>query len=406
MPESIFRIAHICPDEKFTDFISEVFNEALPEHNDFYVYLTKNYKSLNFTKKTKIHTTITSNPPAHKLISIANKLSEYDLIVAHYLHPITDFILRHLTKSIPIMWSGWGADYYQIISPDLSLYLLPRTRQYLQWTNAFKWIPRKIIYVLKRISVFMDNDKFIYKRVSGFPEYVRYFSAPVHDDYLYIQNIKSDFKPVYIQVNNASLKSLYSEKNPIPGELSQNSGNILLGNSASTTNNHLDAIDLLKQINTGERKIIAPLTYGNGQYTNKIIKYGKKNLQGVFYPLTTYIPQEEYNKIIQTCSIMIMNHLRQEGLGNIIIMLEMGSKIFLQKANPIYIFLKKAGTHVFEISSLLENQKAIFAPLSASQIKKNKEIARKYWEHSVVINNIKSFINTVHADNRNGKINT
>src|SRR5699024_3174975 len=123
--------------------------------------------------------------------------------------------------------------------------------------------------------------------------------------------------------------------------------NILLGNSASYSNNHLEVFDILKNLEIGERKIITPLSYGDKEYADEISSIGHKIFPKNFSPLRQFLPLKEYQKITHRCGIVIMNHYRQQAVGNVLDMLYCGAKVYLSKQNTLYHYLERIGCYVY-----------------------------------------------------------
>ena len=67
--------------------------------------------------------------------------------------------------------------------------------------------------------------------------------------------------------------------------LHENSNNILIGNSADPSNNHIDIFEKIKNFNFKNKKIIVPLSYPENYeyYIAKVIIKGEKNFWGKFY---------------------------------------------------------------------------------------------------------------------------
>jgi UDP-N-acetylglucosamine transferase subunit ALG13 len=141
--------------------------------------------------------------------------------------------------------------------------------------------------------------------------------------------------------------------------------NILLGNSSSYTNNHIEAIEILSKIVSSDYKIIIPLNYGDKYLSDFIIKYAKKKLlKNNLMFLTEFIEFDKYQEIISDCEIVIMNHLRQQALGNIIQAIYTGVHVYLNPSSPVYKYLLENDIFVsaFNLDSILcsltETQKA------------------------------------------------
>jgi hypothetical protein len=243
---------------------------------------------------------------------------------------------------------------------------------------------------------FKDNIKKIIKsiifyQIKDYKEILKkinYFAPVLYEDYVLLKKQINDFRPKYLDWNYGSLENDF-----IKEDLEIKGNNILIGNSSSFENNHIEVIDYLSELDLDSRKIICPLSYGNSEYAVEIIKYGNKILPNNFEPLKNFMKIEEYNEIISTCSVVIMNHLRQQAVGNIIIMMYFGAKIFLNKENPVYEFFKNKGAIIFSINEL--NNQVINTKLSEEEIKKNRQILKEYWSEDIMIKKTEKLIETM-----------
>ena len=116
------------------------------------------------------------------------------------------------------------------------------------------------------------------------------------------------------------------------------------------SNNHLEVFEILSKIDLNGRKIILPLSYGDNKYRDEILKLGNVAFPRNLQPLTKFYPINEYNDIIKTCSVFIMNSYRQQGIGNIFAMLWMGAKVYLDERNTTYHYLKRINCSVFSVN--------------------------------------------------------
>ncbi|MDZ7680670.1 MAG: hypothetical protein U5J63_02895 [Fodinibius sp.] len=64
-------------------------------------------------------------------------------------------------------------------------------------------------------------------------------------------------------------------------ELRASGSNILLGNSSSATNNHLEAFELLQNLELRDRKVVTPLSYGCHKYAKAITEGRRENAAGI-----------------------------------------------------------------------------------------------------------------------------
>ena len=157
-----------------------------------------------------------------------------------------------------------------------------------------------------------------------------------------------------------------------------NGKNILVGNSGDISNNHLYIFDKLSKLNLKGRKVFVPLSYsGSEDYKNHIIKKGKELLGDNFFPITSFMSREEYNLMLLSCNTLIFNHIRQQGVGNIITLGYLGAKIYLNKKSPVFEFYKNEKITLFEINEL--TNKSLDYKLTDSEIIKNRKLFLKLY---------------------------
>lgn len=370
-------ILHIIPDSGFTDFVINKFNSIDPGKHTFFINSINT--KLRFTKNKKIQRITREDLLSNTFISSLNK---YDAIV---LHSLSSRYLKKMVMRAPLdvtfVWLGWGGDYYETI-PKLKLNLYGEST--LKLMNSMFGFKGKIKEIIKTLIPSYDIKPIdIYNKVD-------YFGPIIYDEYNLLEEVLSPAHTKYIpfsygQLENDLLKGI--EHLEIKGD------NILLGNSASFSNNHLEILEFLSRLNLGDKKIITPLSYGNKKYANEIISFGQKVTGYNFSPQMEFIDKESYHKLISSCSICIMNHKRQQSMGNIISMLYLGSKLFMNKENIVYKFLKREGAIIFSIDEL--DNESISIKLTKSEILTNRNVLKKHWSESVVNEKYRSFIDLI-----------
>ncbi len=373
-------ILHIVPDNKFIDMAYNMFEKASPNNNKFMVVTRqKEFKYIKTTPITKV--------VRDKFLSneFAQSLNNYEFIVLHTLSDMAKKLILNANETTKFIWIGWGFDYYCYSDKELLKEKTLQLKNNLIKSKDFfgKNILRKIKKFAKYASVYKgieDTEKIFNK--------IDYFAPVLYEDYLLIQKQFKNFNPLYLDWNYGTL-----ENDLIHEDLIISADNILLGNSASFENNHIEAIDMLKKLDLNKKKIICPLSYGLREYADSVIKYGNKNFGMKFNPLLDFMKIEEYNKVISSCSIVVMNHFRQQAMGNIIVMMYFGAKIFLNKENIIYDFLKNNDAIIFSMEEL--TSKSINIRLSEEEIDKNREIIRNYWGIDIMRTKTKELILTM-----------
>jgi hypothetical protein len=391
------KVLHLVDDEKFIHFIYELFTCCVDGSNDFVLMGSNGKKTTKFLGGIARLTIADDRFLA--TTEFATQLMSYDLIIAHSLDLRKAKIILKAPAAIPILWSGWGADYYEIFGlPMGSLYgpmtekLLNSSKLNLSSINDFIiWIGRKLFGTIRRRFYTLP---LLFKAIKR----VDYFSAPIPEDYRLAKFILGNkFTPKYSQINYGSLeKSFLSDCPGITGK------DILLGNSAAPSNNHLDLFSILKLLPLEDRRIVTPLSYGSHEYAKHVISAGRNLFGTSFEPILDFIPLNEYNNKMARCAIGIMGHRRQQGIGISATMLFRGAKLFLEEASPFYSFLKTRGAHVFTMEELQTMPDPFSLPLSETQVRKNQSVIASFWGQKMVEDNARIMLGALCMPSRTG----
>lgn len=360
------KILHLATDEKFIDMALSSFERVYPGNNSLFIYGI-DYKP--YYVKYEIEKIITKK---ERYFGINNDtLNEFDIIVVHSLNPSFYNIICNIPFNIPVVWFGWGFDYYLLINDYESF--LPLTKKEFSTIEENKLNLSKVISsYLKKLFLNKSIDKVLHR--------INYFAPVLETEYELVKSSKVwKAFPKYINWNYGSLEDDFVKG--VDGWI--DGSNILLGNSADPNNNHLDTFKKLSQVQLGKNKIITPLSYGNKDWKVEVLKEGERAFGNNFEPLISYMTIEEYLSILNTCSIVIMNHTRQQALGNILIMLYLGAKLYLNPKSPVYSYLKNNGLIVFDIDLIEDMPDTFFELLSKEQMNLNREYIKKIWARSV-----------------------
>ena len=148
---------------------------------------------------------------------------------------------------------------------------------------------------------------------------------------------------------------------------------------------------MLAKHDLGSRKIIVPLSYGDPFYRKNLITRGKEILGDAFMPLVDFLPLDQYCSIVASCNVVVMNHLRQQALGNIGAALYQGAHVFLDPINPVYQFFKEKGAFVHSTQDLVSN----YLPLTGlpdDQVAKNRSVLEGFWGHEQIRANVEALL--------------
>lgn len=156
-------------------------------------------------------------------------------------------------------------------------------------------------------------------------------------------------QPVNKELINLALKSKSNSSTVI---------NILLGNSASRENNHLEALEYLSSFSKENIKIFCPLSYGDTEeYKQKVIEKGKLLFNNKFEPINNFMSSEEYAKFFSKMNVAIFNNNRQQAMGNITLASFLGCKVYLRKNTTMWRqYVEVGGCHFYPIEIIKEQK--------------------------------------------------
>ncbi|MGV0829845.1 TDP-N-acetylfucosamine:lipid II N-acetylfucosaminyltransferase [Empedobacter brevis] len=376
------KILQVFLDDKFVDSAIQAFNDK----HKFTNVVVSNSTELKYVRsENKIIYSFDDFEESYSDI-----LKEFDVVFFHSLTPFNRRLVNKNKKKVIYCWFLWGFEYYNYWKIEsLNLYDHPKKK----W--SFQEFKNKLIY--NNSTFFILNNKLTYKYFKKYYKDELYdaiqqidFLAPVlPNEFEKIKKINTKIK--FLPFTYGYLEKYVGDNLNVDLSLKKD---ILVGNSADPSNNHISILLKLSQLDLTGRKVIVPLSYsGNEKYKNDVIEYGKKMLGNSFVPLVDFIPLEKYNEIVSNCGIVIFNHKRQQAIGNLIVMGFLGAKIFLNKKSATTDFLKS--NHVTFRTTDQINQEEINTGLTASEIKSNKSFYEKYFSKIAVDKRIEELLNKV-----------
>lgn len=344
------NICHIFSDRKFVSMAMDIFSHT--SHRNEYFYIHNDKSQIQVDGCTYIESS--------ELLTLINN-RKFEVLFIHGLNYKNFSLLRNISREQFIIWIGMGFDYLcysrryatdQFILPATSAKITNSSLKLIK--NKFKkyifsntYSRRLIKKSLRKINIFcpvLENEGELVSDMLG--EDCRIMKWNYGNTLMHYSSIQT---------------------------LSINEKRILLGNSASATNNHFDAINILKDHLPKAYEIYCPLSYGDASYASSVIDYAETELKCKFMPLQKFLPLSQYNAIIESCGHVVMNHVRQQAVANIIIAFLSGANVYLNPESTLYFWLKKKNLHFFNIYTGLQ-------PLMSETLRKdNREIIRELW---------------------------
>lgn len=373
------KILHIATDNKFLDYALPLFCEVEGVSNS--VWIISDTLTLKYT-----HAEVDKIVNAEKLNP--REAAEFEIVILHsYRDKLADFLLQ-LSNKIRILWIGWGFDYYDLMPGKASSLLQPLTANFhTQYLREKSHVQRFKNYV-RALS-----DRASQRRKEKVIQRIDYFAPVLHREYLTLKQARSDLRlPQLIDWNYGTIEDQYALN---LGDDWVAGKDILVGNSATLTSNHLDALSILKTVGIAEsQKIHIPLNYGDAppEYTQLVSDRSIQMFGDHCMPITQFMALESYLQILRGCGFVIMNHIRQQALGNIITMLYLGARIFLRTDNPIYQELQECGFYLNRMDDLKPGTAWLKTPLTHQEQTNNRKLAVRRWGKDSAIVRTKTMI--------------
>lgn len=304
----------------------------------------------------------------------SSNLDLSDLVLVHFLVPRLIDLLEEISRKKPVVIQFWGGDYVPYLS-EISSTFLPRTLTYVRGSHPTKWKNWRIFQLLRRLR--RHTKKMRDKRiVRALEASSLFFTLLSEEAILFPKHIQhkhaGDVRVVYA----SRFLSLHERK---PNRDHRQQFKVLLGNSATETNNHLDFIAPLMESNAQIKALVIPLSYGHRAYGDYIEKRYIEAFPDKCEVLKKMMPPEKYDLLLQSIDIVVMGHLRQQGLGNVLNLLSSGKTVYLHPQSVTYAHLKRAGYIVRSTSEIHTGLR----PISSDEARINSDLVFQNWDVSL-----------------------
>ena len=351
------KILHIIKDDKFFDNVITLFeSDEHLENRSVLIVKTRNYEFFRIKHTEKVEILWKKDMVRECLQS-----SDYDAIFFHSLSADKYKIFRYIPKDKIVIWWCWGFELY---SREHGMSQLIPTALYKPKTEIIlKEISKKkqnfLMELTKRI-VLRPYYEHLRKKVI---ERIDFFLPIIPLEYQLMKNVKG-----------FHAKEFYFPRRPHAHHINvehtlPEDGGILIGNSTSPNNNHLDVWEDIQPYLGEHRLIIMPLNYNSDKvYADKIadmITSDKHQIE----KLRSFMPREEYWKLIGNCSYAVFGAIRQHAMGNIHHCLRQGIKVFLYRNSLVYRYLKAYGFVVYAIEDI--DGSSFNTPLTVKELEQN-----------------------------------
>lgn len=313
----------------------------------------------------------------------------YTQIIAHYLTmDMIDFI-KSVPSGLHVTWEIYGYDLYNEFLEPLGqkLYYSDTTKfvRYGFFRRIFPELFNRALemrgYLYKTTKHKLAQFDYICNRVDSLQCCCSY-------DAKFVEDYSKRSIPSY-EVFNYSLDEVLGNLKDTP--FFESTG-VMVGNSASFSNNHMYVLEQLKQKGVKACDFILPLSYGGSP---KYVDYVEKSFIAEYHTnvkiIRNYMPLHEYNKIFMGLRSMIMSSWRQESIGTIIMGLYLGIKVFMSERSPLYKSMSDCGFCIFPIEQATSED--LLVPLPIETKKHNRSLVLSHYSYErfaeILRNNLK-----------------
>jgi len=301
----------------------------------------------------------------HTFLGILSQAEKGEL-KSNNVHCFVSPLGKHLVKNIALFYKHCkNADKIIIHGSVLNhfFFLFPFFLKKTYWI-----IMGSELYTIPNNSgLAIKLRKFVLSRVSHHVTHIEGDSALANE--LLHSKAKLVYSPMYLSntVSTAEFEiTQLEDKKTI---------NVLVGNSLSLNNNHIQIFEWLNQINDKNINVYAPLSYGNNlEYKEMVMAKGKAFFGERFFPITEFMDFESYKNFLKNIDVALFDHHRQEALGVTLTLLSLGKLVYVNPNTTSYQSLILKGIKIFDNKLILAEGLRVSREVSA-----NKPALEKYY---------------------------
>lgn len=164
--------------------------------------------------------------------------------------------------------------------------------------------------------------------------------------------------------------------------------NILIGNSATETNCHFEALDLLSQYKDENIKLYIPLSYGFSgyeKYAEKVTEYASKIFgRNKIVPILDKMDGTAYTELLSKMDVAVFYNNRQQAMGNIAILIAAGAKVFIRDDTSMWGHYIQRGYHLENAFDIVQDSYEQFLTYEPKRKENNMAMIKSYLDISIV----------------------
>ncbi|WP_316746575.1 TDP-N-acetylfucosamine:lipid II N-acetylfucosaminyltransferase [Pedobacter gandavensis] len=347
---------HLMIDDKFiNDFIIDA-EAAAPNQNVFIIDAGPHQ-----IRHVKSDLAIFAPYHSPLFLETIKNIQENDQVFIHWASDAAINFVLQLPEKIKTGLFFWGGDIveipYSIYKKDIYGRLSLRYFEKYEERPKVKWNPLKPKRLFRTLSnrywkYKANEQKVLETRIAFFARLNYFFNWNILDFDWILKNYQTI----------AVYKYFFYNFNPVPAQelvakakIKQEYTTILIGNSDTTTNNHMEILETLKKFKSEAIKLVIPLNYGNKKYGDLIEKraveiFGRDKV----IALRNFMDRDAYYSILDNVDLAVMNHYRTQAAGNTLALLYRGKKVFIHERSSTYQLLNTNNVQVGNSATIAE----------------------------------------------------
>tara|TARA_B110001452_G_scaffold210688_1_gene181121 strand:+ start:3350 stop:4474 length:1125 start_codon:yes stop_codon:yes gene_type:complete len=372
-------IIHLAIDDKFLNGFIANLRKIDKIENHFFIILTDN--EIKYPLDSNLVNYVLSD--RYNLTSNLKKKIPFKKLIIHGFTDTMRASVLQLPRTIKITTIIYGFEIYSHIGKKTKIYALETLKLKKKRKKNYRNI-RDYIWIIRNELIKKKINKQSFKRIDVIAHYLE-------NEYLIFKK-HLNLNATFLDFNMGYTSDILDLKKINNIDYSPDR-NILIGNSADPSNNHLDIFRKINdfQINKFDN-IYCPLSYAENfefpNYKKKICDIGSKRFKSKFRPIINQLTKIEFNKLIRSCEKIILYNFRSQGGTCVWCALYFGIDLYLSEKNPFYKYFTSKGAVIFKI----ENGVDLNISLDNDQKEINKKILLDNFSDEIVTQKFNNLI--------------
>ena len=364
----MMKILHLFPDDaKFLGYAKDFFLLPQIENTWFVIGNREDEKLPLYPNHFESYDSIFD---AHNLEVFQTLIEQHDLWFIHYFDSRLIPVVNRFASQKPLIIQLWGGDYARFTYSTPSLIEEETYRITIHANSKTKYLPIGLSRLYHRLKWKLGQGKRAY--FSSMSRASEIWTLLHEEEVNLFKN--------WPDLSFSEHKVIYGEFSEEEISVGQGIPKILLGNSGNSSNNHLEVIQLLNPLKEQFDHCYLPMSYaGTDEYRKDLAQSIPSNIYSQVSILQEMMPKETYFRLVNECDVIIMNHIRQQALGNILYGLCRGKTIYLNPKGVLWKYFFNRGYAIKKTSNL---RKQGLQKVSLKEAQLNQRLVLRSWSRS------------------------